>query len=346
MVLIVVAAATIISWSTLSSTALRVDATANRARAARAEQLSHSALTVALHYLRHPELSPADTVLGQDGPYSPSHTYAVNGCDVSVTVTPSGNGYQVDVVVEADALVRKSGARVVRETALQPPGIFSIDGDGLLPTAFVGGDIVASGDIGPPPPAHTAGFASATGTNYGGDPAPSSDVVPAPGEIPLFTQNAYPGGNAVELNGLTGTHDARTATNPLGIIRIDRKVQQREPLHLTGTLIINDELHLRAPIHITAEPGMPALVVRDKMHVHKGADAFLQGAFYVGEKLDTHGNAGTATDINVEGPVLMNDFEMDAFDGRLTISPARPLELQNLAPGRESVTGLVVTDRY
>ena len=346
MVLVVVAASSVICWAMLAETALRVDAAANRLGSAEAGDLAESGVAAAIHYLRYPEQRPGALADGPDGPYVPHLSYAVGDTLVEVSVTPEGEGYRVTSSASSGGVTRTAPpVLVTRRVGMRRLGALTADKKLNLSDRWrVDGLISASADV-RKPAGHTGGVAAPNGNA----PAPAADLVPEDEEVHFLSQTRYPGGRALALNNrhFAGNHDARTADNPAGVVIFTGNLDVTGDLTGRGTLVVRGNLVIKngARLDIRPEPGMPALVVRKNLEYDDGGRVVLHGPAWIGEKIETTGGAQDNAGLAVAGTLMLDDPKSDMdkkFAGRVFVAPGDDPPTRLLAPSREEIFGVDV----
>lgn len=314
-VLIVVAAASLMCWTMIGETSLRVDAARNKIAAQTAEDMADAGLDVALYYLRNPQESSEGTVPGPDGPYWPGGTYELdNGRMVATVQRQSANNYLVTSTVTSGGISRTRQATVRREQLYLPSHALQSRLPVSLPSTWdVAGGLRSIGNVAfrPNGSPYTDRVLAANGSSFLNGSTLDSSVPPEltcpdPTTLHFYTANTYVHNGVTYTATLLTTHQSNvtlgpTPTNPLGVYIATKHVDIDPNVVIRGTLVGRDILHLDATTVIIANAGMPALIAFDDVEIRNGADVGIRGAVYAAGVIGSE--AGTR--LKLQGALLM-----------------------------------------
>lgn len=318
MVMVLVAAASIMTYAVLASTSVRAQVSSTAKERLQRQYLADSGLNLAIYYLQNPTASPVALTYGAYGnvhyPGESSISFTGVPGTISITVTNTANGvFGVTSVGTIDGVSSTASTTVAITKAKTFPYAANLRGAITLNSRVtVSGGLTTDGNLSKSGATVNGSIVAANGAAQGGTnignvqlayPASISQYVP----YYFYNGNRY---RAARMSSSVGgiLYDFDTTNNPCNVWYADRDVQFLTTTVVPGTIITDDshKLKVSASVTITPASGMPALIAGQDIEFNGNNKTLqLNGMTYLGGKIIGTGS-NSSCNFNVAGTFISN----------------------------------------
>lgn len=321
MVMVLVAAASIMTYAVLASTSVRAQVSASAQDRLQRQYLADSGLNLALYYLQNPSASPVALTYGEYGNvhYPGENAISFDGVPgtISVSVTNPANGvFSVTSVGTVNGESSTSRATIDITKFKTFTYAANLRGANTLNSKVsISGGVITDGNLTRNSASLSGAIVAANGANLGGTNIGSTQLT-YPASITHYVPYYFYNGKryrAARLGTNVGglIYDLDVVNNPCNVWYADRNVKFLLGTVVPGTIIADDssKLTIQASVTITPVSGMPALIAGDDVEFNgNGRTLQCNGLTYVGGRISGAGSNSTCQ-FNVSGAFVA------AYDG-------------------------------
>ncbi len=349
LVLVVVAAVSVMAYGLLASASTGTQIASATALRLQRQYLAESGLNLAYYYLQHPEASPVSRVYGDWGnvhyPGEENITLGDMPGTLSISVTNTANGvFEIESVATLEGDTHRASASVKldkRRTFGQAANFLSDVTLGNRVT--ITGGVTTLGSLTLDASAVTGLLSATNGPSLGGTEVPDDAVSEYPVSMNYYLPYYFKDGKRYTAKRLTNGFvfltllDLDVVNNPYNVWYADTNVQFFLVNSLSGSLITRNGKNVTVQWNLTITPhvGLPALVVDGDLTISgPNRTLNLNGLTYVRNQITGSGNTSTSR-ININGVFV---------SGNKTSAPFRNYNgytLINFDPERASVQAVM-----
>jgi len=326
LVLVVVAAASIMAYGVIASATITTKITSASATRLQRQYLTESGLNLALYYLHNPAASPVSLIYGEYGNVHYPGESNISLGDLPGTLTLSVENIENGVfsivstgTIDGESITSSATIKLDKSKKFTQAATF-LSSVALNNKVTITGGAVSLGSI-TLNNAATSGLLLATnGTAIGGQAVPTSADTRFPLSITHYLPYYFYKGKRYTAKKMSNAPvwlpllDLNFVDNPCNVWYADNNVTFLLTTSLNGTLITTNGKSVTVQGNLTVTPanGMPGLVITDDLTISgNNRNLTVNGPVYIGDQL--RGSGGTPQSVvNISG-VLISGKTSGAF---------------------------------
>ncbi len=360
LVLVVIAAASIIAYGVIASATISSKVTDASTTRLQRQYLAESGLNLATYYLHNPSASPVSPIYGKYGnvhyPGEPAIQLGDMPGTVSLSVQNTANGV-FDITstgtFEGESITAIATIRLDKSKHFTQAANF-LSSVTLNNKVTITGGAISVGNITLNTAAVTGLLFASNGESLGGRPVPATVDTRYPLSVTHYLPHYFYKGKQYTAKKLTGTNvlvtllDANIIDNPCNVWYTEGNVTFLLVTAMSGTLIVTNDktVTVQGSITITPKEGMPGLVVTDSININgNNRTLAVNGPVYVANQIR---GTGTTTNsvIDIRGVLISGNTTgtfFNNYNGHTTVAydPANAT-ISGIMDEVEDINGVLV----